>query len=247
MEGVCPARCGRRQFITNTVIKGGSTCHARNPCSPELWSLWSSGLRSPPLAATPRPAHPPARVRGRPRSSRNRACSSSPPATLADHAAPAIRAILATPVIPVPVLAIPAKPGTPATHAPALAGRAAHAIPATPARLRVVPVARATPAIHAQQPADRVAHAIPATPAPLVLRSARTAKFHASPLRAVRAIHAPQPATPVHRATPATPVRQRTHATRAGLAIPAARARPLAGRAAPVTRAILALPAKRSS
>ena len=210
MEGICPARCGRRQFIANTVIKGGSTCHARNPCLPERWSLWSSGLRSPQPAAMPRPAHPLAKARQRPRSIRTRACCSSPPATRADHAA----------------RAIPAR---------RLAGPAGRAILATPA----LPVP------------DRVARATPARP---VLRSARTAKFHASrpqaapagralrvipagrALRVIlagRAIHALPPAhpaihagraTPVPRRTPATPAHR---ATRAGHAVLAIRATPV--------------------
>ena len=144
------------------IIKGGSTCHARNPCLPERWSPWSSGLRSPPVAATRRPAHPPARVRGRSRCIRTRACSFSPLA---------IRAGLAT-------------PATRARRRAGLAGRASLS------RLPVNPAGRATPAIPVRAPVGRAAPAVRATRARPVLRSARTAWFRASRLRAARAARA---------------------------------------------------------
>ena len=123
MEGVCPAPCAGRQFVPNTDIEGGPTCHARNPCSPERWSLWSSGLPSPPAAATPWPAHLPAKPRRRPRSIRTRGCSSSLRATLADRAIRAGRARApadhAVPVIPATLVIRARAPAVPVARATA--------------------------------------------------------------------------------------------------------------------------------
>ncbi len=239
------------------AIKGGPTCHARTPCSPERWSPWSSGSRSPPVAATPRPVHPPARVRGRPRSIRTRAYFSSPPAIRADHAVRVTRARRYADLVDHAVRANRAIP------ARLRVDRAGRVILATPVRAPAALADHATLAIPAPEPAGRAA---PATRARRALRSVLTAWCRASlPLAApaghvLLAVHAiparvlvalADRALPVIRAIPVLqPATHAVQAARASRAIhaplPAHRATRAVlathvqrrTRAAPVTRAI---------
>ena len=259
-----------RSECRHHAIKGGPTCHARTPCLPERWSLWSSGSRSPPVAATQRPVHPPAKARRRPRSIRIRACFSSPPAIRADHAVHATRARRYADLVDHAVRANRAIPArlrvdragrvilaTPVTLLVVLADRVIHVIRATPVQPNATPVGPATPV---RAPAGRAA---PATRARRALRSVLTAWCRASlplaapadhVLLAVRAIPArvlvalADRALPVIRAIPVLqPATLVVPAARASRAIHAPLPAHRATRAAPAIHATPARPAKRSS